>query len=613
MSEPGIPRTLAAPEIAAFSVMKIDPLNLKRDIFHFVTFAAHNPIKRSHRENLIPKAAAKKIARLLSDPEEEEWVEDTDSGSWSELVGNTALHLGVVHFDLKGVYAGYSSSSESYPDNFIRVREENWAEYLSAPAVEKERRIVAALSAKTPNEFFHRPGRVGINCFSTWGSATGPASRMDLPRIRGALLELLADLPPDTWFEFHDFVEMVRQRTPDLILDPKTREPNSESKRKIKNWEWENRYPRRSIGKTPYPAVVLEGRYENFQEFPARPANEPYSFGPRKGNRFVDGTPEGFHRVEGRYLERFLCQVPFLAGFVDLAFLPDEDRGGLEVEPSFERLRAFRLRPRLRQVLKGDPSLNAVNLTVMPNFEVLIDAPSYPEREMAALEPYTVMLHEDAHTLRLRLDRKKVVTRTAQLPPDAVPLVDLLARLASQPLQENVRHELETWTGHARKLTLYENFGLVELRGGGEQVARVADCLGERVVEKLESALVVRDPDKVIEQLEAGLFFPEGFHHAGGRFTAPDGVLREAGERTGRPSPRKKGPAPREKATVALEDLAGLRCANPRLLKAVSEILRPSADPCQLVGDALLVIPASALPAARKALRTLAERFDVEI
>ena len=605
-------RTLSEPETAALTVVSSGPRNLRRDLYKFADFVRKNTVKRTYRENLIPKAVAKRLARILSDPEEETFVEENGQGLWTEIVGSTAKALGIVQYSEDGVYAGFASENKSYPDNYIQIVEPAWAEYCQAAPAEKETRILKAIAGMAGNEFFHCPDLVHLDCFPRHDGTRGPATRMNLPVIRRALFEMLAELPPGAWIEFRDFVEMVRHRAPDLILGPETCGPNPESARKLREWEYENKYRKKSAKQTPRPAIILEDRYCNFREYEPRPEAPDQYFHAMSYEQLAVSSPNGFHRVEGRYLERFLCQGPFLAGFVDLAFLPGEDRRGQETIPSFERLRAFRPAPRLRLAVRKDRSLNGVNLTVLPSFEIVVDAPSYPDEQLSLLEPYTVIEYEDAHLHRLRLDRKKVVAFTASQPADAPRARDVLARLSKNPLPENVRHELEAWTGHAEKLTFFDSCGFVELRGDAEHAERIERMLKPYVVERLETGLVVRTPDLVRQALEEELIFPLGVGHAGDAFCAPEGLFRMAAEsRTVSEQARKAGDS-REKTTVATEDLAGFRSANPKLLKALAEILKPVADPCHIVEGSLLVIPAAVLPAARKALRTLSERFDVE-
>jgi hypothetical protein len=603
-------RTLSDQEVAVLTILPAGPVNLRRDVYQFVTYVETFGLTRTFRENAIPKAAARKLAKLLSYEEEAREVEEEGRGFWSDKVSHIARHLGLVSFDIKGDYQGYSSTSESYPDNHIVVNAKAWSSYLSKTPRQKEQMILDALIRETPNEFFSRSTLAGREVFDSWGSALGPASRMKLPQIRSGLLSLLAQLSPNVWYETRDVVEWIRMQAPMLILDPATRGPDDKSADRLGQWEYENKWKKKGP-KSPQPEVKLEDIYVNFREFD--PPNKEHGYYQReKPKQITSRTPDAFHRVEGRYFEWFLSEVPYLAGFVDLAYRSEKDHHGRDVFPPFEQLRAFRLTPWFFLVMGSDPELDRVNVTAMPNFEVLIDAPSYPDRALAALAPYTVLIGEDGPVHRVRLDRKKVV-ETAASNSAAPAVAEVLQELAGKPLPGNVAAELDAWTGHAGKLTFYEGMGLLELRGDAAQRQQVLDDLQGLVADdRLEGFVLIREPGPGFDRLEQRLHVPLRVLH-------PEMTFAREVENLRGPEPTK----PREKAAPAKarpmkvqlqsEDLVGLRSSNYDLLIALWEALQKEPETCLRAGDDLLVLSATAMPKVRTALRRLSDRFDVEV
>jgi hypothetical protein len=604
MSAPPNLRTLSDPELKGAQIIPARPVNLRRDLYHFVRYVEANGLTRTYRENSIPKAAARKLAKILSYKEEARAVEEDGAGFWSDKISHIARMLGLVSFELEGKYIGYTSTTASYPDNHITVDTKRWKKYLDMGPRVKERAIVDALLQMTPNEFFASGTLLYGERFDSWGSATGAASRMKLPQIRQSLLKLLTQLNPNMWYETRSFVELLHSEHPDLILDPATREPDYNSTRKLRDWEWEVQTAKRRRQKEPpRPSVRYEDIYTNFREFD-RSEYDDYS--KRKEKKIKSGNPGGFHRVEGRYVEWFLSGAPYVAGFVDLAFRNPQDPHGRDVVPEFERLLAFRLDPWFFGVMGDDPLPERVNVTVLPNFDVIIDALSYPETTLAKIEPYAVLASEDGPVLRLRLDRKKVINASAG---GARPPAEVLGALTGKPVPANVAAELESWCGHAEKLVFFgDHVALCELRGAPRDVL---EDVREYLIDTGEGGFAfVRSPEKVFDQLEQKLHVPARVTHPEKRFAAAGFFAAESLAAARQQGTRKKPPL---KVRLQSEDLAGFRSPYRPLLEALYEALRDSAATCLLseAGD-LLIVSAAALPKLRATLRGLSDRFEVE-
>ena len=95
------------------------PYDLRQDLHRYMEFVDTREIKRTTRDNRLPKAEAKRLAKLLKNPEVGRNVERMGFSPWLAHVEKIALSLGFVSYDTEGEYLGYSSVTESYPDNFI--------------------------------------------------------------------------------------------------------------------------------------------------------------------------------------------------------------------------------------------------------------------------------------------------------------------------------------------------------------------------------------------------------------------------------------------------------------------------------------------------------------
>ena len=237
--------------LSRFELLPAGSVDLRRDLAVFVDFVRREGLKRSHRGNGIPKGPAAKLSRLLSWAGEAAAVEADGYGRWSNKVSRLARALGLVSFDVEGSYAGYSSQEPSFPDNEIEVDEKRFATWLADGPLAKERAILEQLVNHSPSEFFNPATLLaGDPRFGGFGSARGPASRMDLPAIRRKLLELLAGLPQGVWLPVRGLIEHVQARAPALILDPALR-------KSVEKWE---------AAREKLKPGQLEDLYLNFSE-----------------------------------------------------------------------------------------------------------------------------------------------------------------------------------------------------------------------------------------------------------------------------------------------------------------------------------------------------------
>ncbi|MBI3891486.1 MAG: hypothetical protein HY303_08155 [Candidatus Wallbacteria bacterium] len=201
---------------------------------------------------------------------EAEAVEQHGCGVWSDRVSGVALRLGIVRYDTEGSYRTDSSRDTSFPENEIEVVEKAWQSYLCRSPLDKERALLDALVRNTENEFFRGPTLLELKPFDSFGCGTGPASRMDLPKIRRGVLDLLAGLEANVWYEMRDFVEVVHALAPQLILAPATRGPAVASGQRLRDWEREARFGSKSKKPLPKPEITPEDLYVNFREYEAR-------------------------------------------------------------------------------------------------------------------------------------------------------------------------------------------------------------------------------------------------------------------------------------------------------------------------------------------------------
>jgi hypothetical protein len=200
-----------------------------------------------------------------------------------------------------------------------------------------------------------------------------------------------------------------------------------------------------------------------------------------------DSDPDGFERVEGRYVERFLENTPLLLQYLDTAYANPSET----LYPSLNRLRAFRVNANFLQLMRG--KLPPPKVTVLPNFEVHIEAAFYPINVLIKLEPLTDPVQDDRVAI-LKLNRKKITAQAAKNAGLDIPA--LLQTLSGQKLPQNVQRELAEWAGRSDAFTVYRGFGLFE---GDAAFPFVAQQTEEEITPGLK---IIRSPASLFAKLE---------------------------------------------------------------------------------------------------------------
>jgi hypothetical protein len=462
-----------------------NPADLRRDIHVFVDYARTHEIKRGHRDNQLPMAHRQRLARLMSDPDTARVAEDGNA-PWIGHVDAVCFLLGFVRYNTEGIYAGYSSSSESFPDNYIKCDGSQYERFLDLSLLDQEQRILGIhLKEAGPGatEFFGEGPLSRLDRFDTRGCATGVVPTIPFAKVRMYLLDLLAGLPSGVWFSTQSLIEHLRLRDPWFLIPERV--PAEVAARAIRS-----------------------GRYSNFVE--------------RKrgdwGNQdtISDRDPEGFAKVEGRFVERFLEGTPLVLGYTDVAY--SKQKKATEIEPSRGLLPAFRVTERLRSAMRGEVA--PPKITVLPNFEVHVESMFFPAKIDSQLLALGELTQRGVVTV-YRLAKAKVAAVMAADPKLGV--IDHLKALSGRDLPANVEAELTEWAGHSEKFVLYEGLGLLE--GRREQ----AGAEGFVVEAISPNFAVVRSPAGLYQHLEKTEQVPLKIQHSEQVLAAPAGVQSRLG------------------------------------------------------------------------------------
>lgn len=473
--------------------MDLDPINvakldvaselpdLRRDIHVFVDYVRSREVKRSHRDNTLGKADARRLAKLMSDPEAAEEVEEVGGARWINFVDDLALRLGFVRYDTTGEYAGYTSQSPSFPDNYIEFQEDPYQQFVAAKAAKQEAMLLELLlrcGQGGGSEFFSSGVLGRLDRFNFWGSAIGVVPTLDFVAIRRFLLGLLAECPAGEWLSTASLIAELKKSHPYFLI------------------------PKNPQVKDAWARGQRVNRYDNFHESKQVWGHEI---------DIHDGDVDAFERVEGRYVERFLEGFPLTLGYVDVAYARQFPKG---LYPLLGCLKGFRVHPRLRLALDG--KIPEPRVIVTPNFDVHVQADFYPAGVLARLAPLCESVSEGTSFV-LKLTKQRVAAARAADPKlDAAALLQTLSAAA---LPANVARELSAWSEHGEKFVVHPDCCLLE------SDADLAAADPFTILRLAPGIRIVRSPDKLFDKLERAELAPLRFNHDSQAFSPlPEGA-----------------------------------------------------------------------------------------
>lgn len=480
-----------------------NPYNLRRDIHEFVNYVSQREVKRAHRSNRLPKADAKRIAKLMSHPDCVQDVQNEGYSWWIGEVDYLALRLDFVKYDTEGIYAGYSSHSPSYPDNYIEFYADNYDHFLQKPLVEQEVDLLnIMLNDKNYNEFYNRHIQSRLNGFSTWGSALGAMPHLNFPKARRLLLRLISNLESGVWYSTKSLISYLKKNMPYFLI-PKASDLPKEKAR----WG--------------APAEPMK-RYGNFKEF--KQGREYYT--DRNTDSVPDTAPDGFERVEGRFIERFLEGIPLTLGYVDVAYRKQKYTS---LMPEMDMVQAFRVNGRFHQFMHQDDLTSKV--TILPNYEIHVESPFYDPSLMHKLEAFAQLLTEDKVSV-LKLDKQRV--KAALAADTSIKPIPFLQNLTGQPLPQNIAIELKEWAEQADAFTLFEGFAVLE---GDKRLPETKRYTVEQITPHIR---LIRQPERAFAALKEAERIPLTIKHGDKKFAKLPAKARTIFPKTTKAKPKRK-------------------------------------------------------------------------
>jgi len=426
-----VSETFRLPPLPDVNGLEIEsnPADLHHDLFVYLEYVGERSIKRSTRDNSLPKGDLRELARRMTEPGAIEAIKEGGSSAWISFIEFLAWHMKLASFASgPGYLQHFIYESLGERDNYVIVTESRLKELLARPAVQQEaalRQALIEMPLSSFNELFDTSPQGRLDSFNTWERSASVAPQADFPAARQLLISLLAQLPAGVWFSTADLVAYLKANHPYFLLPKK-------------------------IQKMGYQRST--NRYAGFNE-----STQP---GQWSRDEIQESDPDAFERFEGRFVERFLESLPLLLRYVELAYDPQPYTGKF---PTRGTLRAFRVNNRFLHLMFDQTP--PVKVTVQPNFEVMVVSEVYPADLLAQLRPLSEVVSQSTGqsgptVAVLRLKKDRVAARAAALPD--LDVVELLQRVSGQTLAQNVVTELREWTAHSESFVLYDGFGLLE-------------------------------------------------------------------------------------------------------------------------------------------------------
>ncbi|MCF8092534.1 MAG: hypothetical protein K9K40_08735 [Desulfotignum sp.] len=497
--------------------------DLRKDLHLFDNYISNRTVKRSVRENTLSKQDLKRLAKLISDPFAISDVEEYGESDWIDFIDDLALRLKFIDYDTKGEYAGYTSHSPSFPDNYIEFNKEIYNAFVKKSLQEQEQMIFDTLVdsySNSRNEFYSTRALSKLDRFSTWGCATGVMPFLDFGKIRRKIFDHLKHYTPGVWYSTASLIRRLKDLDPYFLIPKKPRYKYKHDEKK--------------------------GRYCNFYETKYgghEPTVKPMD-------------PDAFERVEGRYIERFLEYIPLCMGYVELVY---EKKQQADIFPSMGQVKGFKVTDRFIRFING--AVAEPKVTILPNHEIHIESASYPANMIHRLSPFGQMMSEDKICV-MKLDQKRIIDFMVE--NDEFDVKKFLASISAAPLPQNIGTELSEWAGRSDVFVLYDTCGLLE---GKSPPLFANDFLVKKITKDL---CLISSPERVLEKLEIAARAPVEIRHATTKLSPPPKAITS---RYLKQAAKKQKPVVKEQVVIKQKTFVTLYFQKGHILEIFTQAL----------------------------------------
>jgi hypothetical protein len=483
-------------------------VNIMQDLYTYVNYVKDRYIKRTYRDNYLPKTELTRLTKLMisqNDPDRSVFSPER----WVYFIEKLAHKIGLVSFNTEGEYMGFHSYTTSYPNNYIKVPNEKYDQYMNQTPIEQEKRITYAL-LKNPDpcesEFFNAGILGRLDRFLHYGCRSGVAELLNFEKSRQCIMNVLKECQSNVWYSTQSLVAYIKKTDPFFLISKQIRKNEKLS------------------------------TYRNFQELDQQAV--------RGRVEINESDPDAFERVEGRYIERFLEGIPLVMNYVELAY--DDDQKNSK-KPSINKLKAFKVTDYFLRIANNQ--MPEPEVWIQPNFEIQVISEIYPSGLLANLSRFADIVQTDRTVSHLKLKRKKVLNE--KLKNENLDIVALLEKLSKTALAQNVITEINGWCEQSEIFTLYENAGLLETKS--KKTQSLHHCKIDQITPTIQ---LIRSPDDVYQTLEQNETVPILIRHEKSRLKSIDdntfSIFVEKKKKAQNRSKEKKAVTIKQQTTITL-------------------------------------------------------------
>ena len=108
-------------QLEKIELTDLEPHDIHFDLFHdvhiYMQYVSTKTIKRTYRDNTLPKSDLTRLTTLLSWSLKNVSKKEHEDFDWIYFIDELAHKLQFTNYNTKGSYAGYSSYDETFPKN----------------------------------------------------------------------------------------------------------------------------------------------------------------------------------------------------------------------------------------------------------------------------------------------------------------------------------------------------------------------------------------------------------------------------------------------------------------------------------------------------------------
>ena len=378
-------------------------------IYKYIDYISTKSIKRGIRENILMKSDVNRLSKLMPIDKFKDVNPSLISNDYPNFLDILLYDMGFITYKKDTEDSIYNSYG--YENNYIKLKSSNYKEHIDLTLQEQEELVTNYLISNYSgkNNEFAKDSPVGhltsFNDERYYYYDYDRFRKLNFKNAREFLLQFISKLKIDCWYSIESLI------------------------------------------------YYMEANYKNFL-FP-KDLRKDYKKIYEKNTRDSKNIElDGFIKVEGKYIKRFLEYIPFLMGYVDLAY---RFKSSNQFTANYDQLLAFK--PTTKLLHYFNKSIKEAKITVQPNFEISIESEIFPAQIMSTLYSIGKVIKNDVIT-QIKIEKNMMLQKVAK--DSSFNPIEYLREISRAELPNNLQIELREWIKQSDSFVLYENMHLFE-------------------------------------------------------------------------------------------------------------------------------------------------------